>query len=92
MEKVVVDAEGRVKLNGMDRELVLANAAGRTVGYFVPPDEYNRMVLALLSTEPTAEELEASRKEYREKGGWTTAQVLEHLAEVKRQWEAENQK
>ena len=92
MEKVVVDAEGRVKLPPVGDEIVVKDQAGNTLAYVLPPVMYQRMMTAWLSSEPTPEELEEARKEYREKGGWTTAQVMEHLATVKRQWEEEKGK
>lgn len=87
MKQVVIDKVVREKLNGLSEELALADSSGKTLGYFIPPEIYSRMLDALLSQEPTPEELEAGRLEYREKGGRTTAEVLAHLTKVKQQWE-----
>jgi hypothetical protein len=84
MEQVTLDAEAASKIGNAKGQVVLADQAGKVLGVVVRPDEYDRMTLALMSREPTAEELEASRASYREKGGWTTAQVLAHLAEIER--------
>jgi hypothetical protein len=87
MERVIADAEGRVKLNGMNVQLEIADPNGKTVGFFVPPDEFHALMLARLSTEPSPDELEAARNEYRQRGGKPTADVMAHLTDVKRQWE-----
>ncbi len=83
MERVVVDADGRVAFSGLDRQLEVADTAGKTLGYFVPPATYWAMVHARLDQEPTAEELDAAR---RETGGLDIAGVLDHIAEVERRW------
>jgi hypothetical protein len=87
MERVIADADGRVKLNGLNVQFEIADPSGKTVGFFVPPDEFRALMLARLSTEPSADELEAARSEYLQHGGKSTADVLAHLSDVKRQWE-----
>jgi hypothetical protein len=83
MEKVVVDPETQAKLHGLTEQLMVADASGRMLGVFLPRDVYAPMLRAWLSSEPTAEELDAARTE---KGGLDISQVLGHLADVERQW------
>ncbi len=83
MEKVVVDADGRVKVDAVSAELAVTDAAGKTLAYVLPPAVYRRVMEAWLASDPTPEELDAAR---REEGGMNISQVLAHLAEVERQW------
>ena len=71
MKKVVVDAELQARLQGLTEQLFLADAAGHPLGVFLPREVYAEMVLAWMSREPTPEELEASREDYRKHGGKT---------------------
>lgn len=88
MEKVVIDAATRAKLGPLVGHVTLADEAGKTVGIVLPPKQYAELMLAWASREPTREELEAAREEYRTRGGKTTAEVLAHLEQVRLDWEA----
>ena len=85
-KRVVVLPDVQAKFTGFDETLELTAPSGKALGYFVPEKEYRALVLARLSMEPTAEELQESMEDYRKNGGYTTAQVLEHLAAVERVW------
>lgn len=79
MEKVVVDAETREKLRGLSGELALADEAGKTLAYVLPPDLYDQVMTAWIEREPTPEEREAAREEYRKHGGLTTPEAIEYV-------------
>jgi len=83
MERVVVDADGRVKLDAVKNEMAVTDSTGKTLAYVVPPALYKRFVEVWLASEPTSEELDAAR---REQGGLNISQVLAHLADVERRW------
>ncbi|MBA4062888.1 MAG: hypothetical protein C0501_04115 [Isosphaera sp.] len=76
MEKVVIDSDGRVKVDAVSAELAVTDASGKTLAYVLPPAVYRRV---MEGREPTAEELEAARKEYREQGGLSTAEAIEFV-------------
>lgn len=79
MEKVVVDAEGRVKVDRVSGELVVTDAAGTPLAYVLPPAVYRQVMEVWFNREPTPEEVEAARTEYREKGGLSTAEAIEYV-------------
>ncbi len=79
MEKVVIDADGRVKVAGVGVELIVTDEAGKPLAYVLPPALYQRVMDAWLNREPTPEDLEAAREEYREKGGLSTAEAIEFV-------------
>jgi hypothetical protein len=87
MEKIVVDAELGAKLDGKTRQVVLADASGRMLGYFMPPDVLAELLAGGFEGEPTRAELDAARESYRKNGGYTTAEVLAHLADLDRWYE-----
>jgi hypothetical protein len=43
MKKVIVDSAFQAKLNGTDAELEFVDPAGKTVGFFLPADEHERL-------------------------------------------------
>ncbi len=88
MDKVVVPADLSNRLRALTGPSFLADEAGNTLGYVLPPKLYAELMLAWASREPTPEELAAAREEYRTHGGKTTAEVLAHLEEVRVRWEA----
>lgn len=81
MGKLILDAELRAKLNGGNSGFEVCDDTGQTVGYYLPRDEYVRLVYAIELAQPTLtnEEREAARREVRENGGVTTAELLDHL-------------
>jgi hypothetical protein len=88
MNKVVIPADLSARLRQLTGPSVLADEAGNSLGYVLPPKLYAELMLAQASREPTPEELEAAREEYRTQGGKTTAEVLAHLEQVRLDWEA----
>jgi hypothetical protein len=87
MEKVVVDAQAVAKLGRLDRQAVIADASGRMLGYFLPPNVLFQFMAGRFEGEPTPEELNAAREDYRKNGGSSTEQVLAHLADLDRWYE-----
>jgi hypothetical protein len=88
MEKITLDADAAAKLDRTDRQVVLTDASGRMLGYFLTPRLLHQLMTGRqFDGEPTPEELEAAREDYRKNGGYTTAEVLAHLADLGRWYE-----
>jgi hypothetical protein len=76
MQKVVIDAATRAKLGPLVGQVALADEAGNTLAYVLPPDLYHRLTAGWDESEPTPEERAAAREEYRRSGGLTTAEAI----------------
>jgi hypothetical protein len=63
MEKLILDPALRDKLNGLDREVELCDETGRTLGHYLPVEEYRKLVLASLKVRLTEEEIERRRQQ-----------------------------
>jgi hypothetical protein len=82
MSKIVLDEELRAKLNGLNDEVEVCDSEGRTIGRFLPEQEYWRLMYDLAKTDFSDDaELEEAR---REPGGMTTAEVLAFIDEIVR--------
>lgn len=87
MNRVVMDAELRAKLNGGRAGFEFVDEAGNVVGHFVPDDSFDRLVEALFPP-VTKEEIAEARAEMLARGGVSTAELLTRLEKVRRDWEA----
>jgi hypothetical protein len=83
MNKVILDEALRSKLNGLNTEMELCDETGKTVGHFLPPEVYRELIYAWAKTQDTDEEIAQAKREVREQGGLTTAEVLAHLESLK---------
>ena len=65
MNKVTLDEALKAKLNGLNEELEICDADGRTVGHFLPPDLYREMLYAWAESQSgiTKEELDRRRSQ-----------------------------
>lgn len=63
MDKVILDPTLREKLNGLDREVELCDETGRTVGHYLPVEEYRKLKVASLKIPFTEEEIEEARQQ-----------------------------
>jgi hypothetical protein len=65
MTQITLDPALRAKLNGLNEEIALCDEAGRTVGHFVPEEQYKKLLYAYaMSRCPySKEELETFRQE-----------------------------
>jgi hypothetical protein len=61
MNKIVLDDHLKAKLNGLDKTVEVRDETGRTVGQFVPQEEYLKLFYAFLKTVFTDEEIERGR-------------------------------
>jgi hypothetical protein len=60
MSKVILDAETRAKLNGLDRQLELFDEQGNLIAYCLPPDVYRSLVAAPTAGGFSDEEIRAA--------------------------------
>ncbi len=86
MRKITLDDDLKTKLGDLNDEIALCDAAGKIVACVVPPG-HREMLYRMAADLFDDEEAEQARREYREGGGKTTAEVLAHLAELERQLE-----
>lgn len=76
MNQIILDDELRAKLNGLSTTVEVRDAAGDTVGQFVPQHEYVKLVYAWAKAEVTEDELDAAS---REPGGLPLSEVLKRM-------------
>jgi len=74
MNKVVIPDDLSARLRQLTELSLLADEAGNMVAYVLPPEALQRLTGA--DAEPTPEEREAARDEYRRVGGLTTAEAI----------------
>ncbi|HET6575110.1 MAG TPA: hypothetical protein VFG68_16000 [Fimbriiglobus sp.] len=81
MGKVILDADLRAKLQGGQTGVEVCDDTGQTIGYYLPRDEYVRLLYEIELAQPpiSSQEREEARRELRETGGVTTAEVLDRL-------------
>jgi hypothetical protein len=82
MEKLTITPDLRARLNGLNHTLEMCDESGLTLGRFVLEEEYRQFLWAWANSEVTEEELENSRKEYREHGGLTTAEAIAYIKKL----------
>ena len=68
MSKYVLDPDLRAKLNGLNEEIEFCDEAGKTLGRFVPEEEYRRLFYAALAKECPYSAAELERMHH-QKGG-----------------------
>ncbi len=78
MNKVIVDPTLRSKLKNLDSRIEFCDESGRTLGYFVPAAEQERLLYAWARTEFTDDEIDRARNE---PGGLSILEVLAELHE-----------
>jgi len=81
MNRIILDPSVLTSLGKLDRYAELCDPSGRTLGYFTPAADRDLYATAEI---PPIDEEELRRRE-NERGGYTTAEVLEHLERLSRQ-------
>ena len=79
MNKVVLDDDLRAKLNGLNSKVEVCDTSGRTIGRFLPEDEYRRLMYDLARAEVSDAELDEAR---REPGGMTTPEAIAFIEQL----------
>jgi hypothetical protein len=70
MSKVILNEALRSQLNGLNQEVEICDPDGRTVGHYVPVEQYKKMLYAWAESQSgiTMEELQRRRHENKGKG------------------------
>jgi hypothetical protein len=76
MSKIILDDVMRAKLGGLTEPAEVCAPDGRTIGHFVPSDEYIKLVYAWAKAEVSDEELD---RVSRESGGSSLAESKKRL-------------
>jgi hypothetical protein len=84
MDKVILDAELRAKLQGGLAGLDVMDEAGNVVGHYLPHDQYVSL-LYVVAPPVTRQEIDDARRNYRENSGYTTAELLTHLQKLEQE-------
>jgi hypothetical protein len=79
MSKITVDQTLLSKLNGLKAQIQLCDASGKTLGFFIPFEEYEKLVYEWVKLRHPADELERIAQEPGER---TTAEVLARLNQL----------
>jgi hypothetical protein len=73
---VTIDKELRSRLNGLDQQVVLTDENGYPIGYFLPAQDYQRLMLHSLEIPLSTDEIERRRKN---KGGRPLKEIWSNL-------------
>lgn len=76
MSKIILDDATRAKLSGLSGPVEVCSSDGKTIGHFMPSDEFIRSVYDWARTEVDDEELE---RVSRETGGRTLGEIKKRL-------------
>jgi hypothetical protein len=76
MDKLIVDADLRLRLHNLDSTLELCDESGQTLGHFVPAPNRLRWAYDWARTAFTDDDLERARQKA---GGRTLTEILQRL-------------
>ena len=80
MSAIILDAELRARLNGLNQQLEVRDEMGVVVGHFLPAREYLALLYELELSRPVdPAELERARQEVHAGRGMTTAEAIAYL-------------
>jgi hypothetical protein len=79
MGKVILDQELEAKLHGVHQQLELCNAAGHTMGRYVPEELYQKLLYQLAEAHRPALSVDESNRRRRLTGSKSLAEVLRGL-------------
>ena len=77
MSKIIFDDQMRSRLNVAQSMTEVCDANDTTVGYFVSPEQFEKMMYAWAKTQFTDEEAERAWDDYQRDGGVSTSEALE---------------
>jgi hypothetical protein len=77
MGKVIVDDELRAKLNGLTDDVEFCTPDGEPLGYFVPKDEYLKLLYAWELRQPV--DMDELRRRAEEPGGRPLSEIWKRL-------------
>ena len=63
MNAITLDGELRARLNGLNQQMMITDENGTLVGFFLPAQDYQKLMLEALKIPLSDEEIERRRKE-----------------------------
>jgi hypothetical protein len=81
MVKVELDPTTRTKLDGVTEHVELCDEHGRTIGHFLPPEEFDRLFFNALAAE-TGHSAEELRQSFKETGGRPLKEIWQRLGQT----------
>jgi hypothetical protein len=79
MEKVIVSSSLSRQFPGWENEMEICDEAGRTLGYFLPPQLHRQLRYAWAKGQFSDEERAEARQELEQAGGLSTADAIGFL-------------
>ena len=69
MGKVMLDTDLRSRLNGLDQHLEICDEQGKTLGHYLPAEQFDRLLYSLAETQrPPLSEEEIKRRRSQRNG------------------------
>jgi hypothetical protein len=87
VNKVILDDELRARLIVGHPTTEVCDATGRTVGYFLTPDQFEKLMYVWAKAQFTDEEAERAWNDYLRNGGVSTQEALERAKTGRRSGE-----
>lgn len=78
MGKLILDAELRKKLNGLNEPMEICDEGGQTLGHFLPATAFDDLFYAALAVD-SPHSKEELRRRHREIGGRSLAEIWKSL-------------
>lgn len=79
MSKVILDAEIRLKLDGLSQPTEFCDSDGRTVGHFLPAAVYEKLLYAVAEAQRPPLSPEETERRRREPGGRSLQEIWKSL-------------
>jgi hypothetical protein len=78
MSKIILDPDLKARLNGLNEQLEICDADGRTLGRFLPEQAYRKLLYAAIEAACFHDKEELERRR-RETGGMTLAEFWKRM-------------
>ena len=79
MNKAILDDELRAKLNGPSPTTQVCDATGKIVGYFLTPDQFEKLMYAWVKDQYTDEQADRAWDSYLRNGGVSSREAWERV-------------
>jgi hypothetical protein len=87
VSKIILDDELRARFSGTQSMTEVCDPSGATVGFFVTPEQFKKMMYAWANTQFTDEQAERAWNDYLRNGGVSTQEALERAKRGRRSGE-----
>jgi hypothetical protein len=79
MNKVVVDPDLRSRWNALDQPLEICDEQGKTLGHYLPAEQFNRLMYAVAEAQRPPLSDEEKNRRRTERGGRTLKEIWRSL-------------